>query len=348
MARHLLLTVAVLVGSLFAQTPLPVPGSHAALEGSSSTNVPFGRSVPTRVQYVYDGSLFAGPVTITEVAFRLDGASGAAAKLVDCEMSMSTSPLSLLQLSVDFASNRGANATVVLARQLLTLPAQASAAVPNAFLPPIPLTTPFSYDPAQGPLVLEVVVFGQPPGTYSLDVTYVCTSPMVEFGSSACIGSTGSAVRVESVTTQVMWGRPWILRTLDAPPNSVALLAFGTTETGIWDGFLLPYEMSPIGAAGCHLLIDAPAILSTLSDSGGTATFPLALPSVPALQGLWIYYQGGALDLLANPLGLVTSRAHRAQVCGWEPVARVWSNGISAAIGTREIGLSAVVQFTVQ
>lgn len=348
MARHLLLTAVALLGSLSAQSPLPLPGSHATLEGSSSTNVPFGRSVPTRVQYVYDGSLFAGPVTITEVAFRLDGATGAAAKLVDCEMSMSTSPLSLPNLAVDFASNRGANATVVLARQLLTLPAQASAAVPNAFLPPIPLTTPFSYDPAQGPLVLEIVVFGQPPGTYSLDVTYVCTSPIVEFGSAGCLGSNGQAVRVESVTTQVMWGRPWILRTHDAPANTISLLALGTTDAGIWEGYLLPYEMGPIGAPGCHLLVEALAIFPTMSGSDGSATFPLSIPNMPSLQGVWIYFQGGALDLQANPLGMVTSRAQRAQVCGWEPVARVWSNGIGAAIGTREIGLSAVVRLTVQ
>ena len=36
------------------------------------------------------------------------------------------------------------------------------------------------------------------------------------------------------------------------------------------------------------------------------------------------------------------------QVCGWEPVGRVWSSGAAATSGAVEIGLSAVVQFTTQ
>jgi hypothetical protein len=53
-------------------------------------------------------------------------------------------------------------------------------------------------------------------------------------------------------------------------------------------------------------------------------------------------------DAAANPLGLVTSQAQKVQVCGWEPVGRVWSSGTSAAFGTLEIGLSAIVQFSTQ
>jgi len=64
--------------------------------------------------------------------------------------------------------------------------------------------------------------------------------------------------------------------------------------------------------------------------------------------GEWLRFQSATLDAAANSLGLVTSQAQKVQVCGWEPVGRVWSNGISAALGTREIGVSAVVQLTVQ
>ena len=154
----------VFTGSGVAQTVLPLPASHVAMEGTIATNVPFGRSTPTRVQYVYDNSLFGGPVTITGVQFRVDGGAVVAGKTIDCEMSLSTLPSSLTGLSAAFAQNRGADEIVVLPRQLLSLPAQNVGAVPNPFLPAVPLTTPFVYDPQAGGLVLEIVVHGQPPG----------------------------------------------------------------------------------------------------------------------------------------------------------------------------------------
>ena len=85
-----------------------------------------------------------------------------------------------------------------------------------------------------------------------------------------------------------------------------------------------------------------------IAANDGTATFPFVVPNAPGLLGVWIRYQGGALDLAANQLGLVTSQARKVQVCGWEPVGRLWSNGVTATFGTREIGLSAVVRLTVQ
>ena len=46
------LLIALSGSTALAQTQLVVPASHAAIDGSSATNVPFGRSTPTRVQHV--------------------------------------------------------------------------------------------------------------------------------------------------------------------------------------------------------------------------------------------------------------------------------------------------------
>jgi hypothetical protein len=325
-----------------------LPASHAVTEGTASTNVPFGRSTPTRVQYVYDATLFAGPVTITGVQFRLDGGAFAGQKVVDCEMSMSTLPSNLIGLSVDFAQNRGVDETSVLTRQLLTLPAQAVGATPNAFLPEVPLDTVFAYDPQNGGLVIEIVVHGQPPGSYSLDATFVCNSPMVPIGPAACLGSNALPLRAESATTQVIWGRPWVARALDAVPGNLVLLALGTIETGTWAGLNLPQNLAPIGGAGCYVSIDAAAIFYGIAEPDGSTTFPFVIPNNPGVLGEWIRFQAASFDAAANSLGLITSQAQKVQVCGWEPVGRVWSSGISAVFGTREIGLSAVVQLRVQ
>lgn len=339
---------AVCAASLPAQSPLVLPASHAGLEGSSTTNVPFGRSTPTRVQVVYDPLLFAGPVTISALAFRIDGGAVCSAKQVDCEIRMSTMPGTVLQLSADFAQNRGADETVVLPRQIVALPAHATIATPNAFLPPLPLSTPFSYDPAQGSLCVEVVVHGQPPGAFPLDVTYVCSSPEIPFGPAGCPQPSSVPLRVESSTTQVIWGRPWVARVLDAPVGALVTFTLGTIESGPWAGFVLPQELSALGAPQCYLSIDVGGAFFGVAAGDGSATFPFVIPNDPAIVGAWIRYQGGAINPAANALGVVTSQARKVQVCGWEPVGRVWASGAAATIGSREIGVAPVVELTVQ
>jgi hypothetical protein len=331
-----------------AQGLLPAPPSHVATEGTAATNVPFGRSTPTRAQYVYDAVLFSGPVTITGVQLRLDGGAVTAAKTVDCEISLSTLPHPLVQLSAQFAQNRGADEVAALPRQLLSLPAQSSGGTPSPFLAPIAFATPFSYDPQSGGLVMEIAVHGQPPGAYALDVTYVCSSPMVAVGPASCAQSNGLPLGVESVTTGVQWGRPWIVRGFDALPGEVVVLALGTQESGSWAGLQLPQDLAVAGAAGCYLSIDIAASFYDVAAADGSTTFAFSIPNNPQVLGEWMRFQAGAFDAAANSLGLVTSQAHKVQICGWEPVGRVWASGASASVGVVELGLSAVVQFTTQ
>src|ERR1041384_3444035 len=153
-----------LAGGLTAQSVLVLPDSHRLVEGTGSTNVPFGRTTPALVQQAYDGSLFPGPRTITAIAFRLDGGATAVGKQVDCEIRMSTMPLPLPAMSPVFAQNRGLDQVAVLPRQVLNLPGQITGATPSPFLPAITLATPFGYDPGLGPLLVEIEVYGQPPG----------------------------------------------------------------------------------------------------------------------------------------------------------------------------------------
>lgn len=330
------------------QTPLVVPGSHAATDGSTSTNVPFGRSTPVRVQQVYDPMLFPGARTITEVAFRLDGGATSAQKQVDCEIRMSTCPLSLVVVGSNFAANRGADETVVLPRQIVTLPAMATVQTPSPFLPAIALAVPFVYDPQAGPLCLEVVVFGQPPGAYTLDATFVCNSPEIAVGPTACQPQVGLPLRVESASTQVLWGRPWVARVLDAVPGSLVVFAFGSGSTGTWGGLQLPVDLTAAGAPNCFVSIDVLDTYFQVALGDGSAQFGFSVPNDPRLLGAWVHYQAGALQSGLNAMGVVTSQAKRIQVCGFEPVVRVWSSGITATDGVRELGTAPVLKLTVQ
>ena len=348
MVHRPFVVVFLLAVTVAAQTQIIVPASHTAQEGSSTTNVPFGRSTPTRVQNAYDPLLFSGPVTITGLQMRVDGGATTASKIVDCEIRMSTMPGGVLMLNALFASNRGLDETVVLPQQLLTLPAHTTAAVPNPFLPAIPLAVPFAYNPAFGTLLVEIIIHGQPPGAYPLDVTYVCDSPEVAVGPAACPQPGGSPLRVESATTQVMWGRPWVARVLDAPPGALVMLGLGTIESGPWSGFVLPQDLAGLGAPGCYMSIDLVASFFSVAAGDGSAVFPFVIANDPAAIGFWIRFQGGAFNAAANALGIVTSQARKVRVCGWEPVGRVWASGLATTIGTREIGVGPVARLTVQ
>jgi hypothetical protein len=196
--------------------------------------------------------------------------------------------------------------------------------------------------------VLEIAVHGQPPGAYSIDVTWVCDSADVAVGPPSCLGSGGQALHVVSATTQVMWGRPWVARVDDASPGAIVLLVLGQIETGPWAGLMLPQNLNVVGAPGCWLSIDIASSWFSLAGGDGSAAFPFVVPNTPQALGEWIRFQAGTLDPAANSLGLVTSQAKKIQVCGWEPVARLWSNGVTASFGTREIGMSAVVRFATQ
>jgi hypothetical protein len=348
MARRLSAFLAVLA-SAAAQAPLVLPTSHAAYEGTTWTNIPFGRSTPVRVQAVYDAMLFpGGPHTLAAIAFRLDGDTPAASKQVDCEIRMSTAALPLVATSATFAQNRGADEVVVLPRQLVTLPAHSVLASPSPFLPAIALPVPFAYDPAAGALLVEIVVFGQGPGSYALDATFVCDSPEVLVGPPACAPLQGQPLQLQSATTQVMWGRPWLVRALDAAPGALVVLALGATDTGTWNGAPLPVDLAPAGAPSCFVSIDIVDTFFQVALGDGTATFAFAVPNDPGLVGQWVRFQAATVGSGLNGLGVVTSQARKVQVCGFEPVARVWAGDLAALAGSREIGTAPVVQLTVQ
>jgi len=344
MASCILWSLLSCCAGLAAQTPLVLPLSHASQEGTSSSNLPFGRGTPVRLQCAYDGSQLPGPVVITALAVRLDGGAQANAKQVDYELRMSTLPRPLVQLAADFASNRGADEQVVLPRQIRQLPGGGAMPGPAPFQPAIGLAVPFAYNPQQGPLLIEWIVHGQPPGSYALDLTYVCDSPEVSFGPGACLPQAGLPLLVESATTQVMWGRPWQLRVRQAPAAALVMLALGNQESGPWQGFQLPQELSQLGAPGCHLAIDASATFFAVAAGDGSAGFGFQIPNQPAAVGLWFRYQAAALVPQANPLGLVTSQARKVPLCGMAPVGRVWASGLVALQGSLELGSAAVLQ----
>jgi len=327
---------------LDAQSGVVVPPAFAAVEATGSTNVPFGRLGPMRAQMAYDGTLFAGPMVVSALGMRLDGGAAVAGKEVELEIRLSTMPWGVANVRSTFLVNRGADERVVFDRKRVQLPAVAAPGTPAAFALQLALDRTFSYDPAVGPLLVELIVHDQPPGAYSLDATYLCSSPFVPFGPTGC-GPGGSPLEVAVPTAQVLWGQSLHVEIRQASPGVATGLALGTIESGTWLGVPIPLDLSPFGAPQCHISIDLLVILPGIADGNGVASYSLSVPPVPALQNEWLRFQGLAMDPAANSLGVILSQGGKVQVCGWEPVARVFASSATAAWGFRELGVAPVL-----
>ncbi len=343
-----ILSILLCPGLLPAQSELVLPPSHEQTVGSGATNLPFGRSTPNRVQLAYDAMLFSSPVEIDGLAFRLQEGELASSKMVELEIRLSSLGKPVTWMQQDFDRNRGADEKLVFARQLLTLPELTEAASPNPFHFEISFDESFSYDPANGSLVIELIVHSQQPGAFPLDSTFICDSPREDFGPPGCGPQAGEPLKIETVTSQVTWGRPLVLRVFDAKEDAATAIIMGNQETGLWQGYELPFELGSLGAPSCFLALDMWRVFSISANAAGSAEYELFVPSDPSLQGSWLRFQGVALDSGANALGLVTSQGTKVEICGWEPVSRVFASGLIAAEGLREVGVAPVVRLNIR
>ena len=133
------------------------PIAMDATEGNSATRYPFSRQTPMRVMYAYDESTidFAGRHKITALSFRTDNAAAFAGDSYDLRVSMSTSVNPSNALNATFDANHGTDMTMVFEGIHVAVPAAASTA-PGPFVLTIPLQTPFTYNPADGPLLIDM------------------------------------------------------------------------------------------------------------------------------------------------------------------------------------------------
>jgi hypothetical protein len=106
-------------------------------------------------QQVYTKSAFSGPITITNLEF-FNTKYDSGATVINSgnwAISLSTTPADWNTLSTTYASNIGANNTLVFSGDLSQPWAFGNTLVIN-------LSTPFTYDPSQGNLLMDVVVTG--------------------------------------------------------------------------------------------------------------------------------------------------------------------------------------------
>jgi hypothetical protein len=160
-----LLGVALIASPVLADTVI-APGSAGNAQGPAPLRY-YGDS-GSRVQQIYDGSFFSGPVEISGLSFRAypgaapSGFFSNSVSVSDILVRLSTTAVSAneasgLQPSATFASNLGADLTTVYSGAL-TLTTAATGTGPQPFDYTINFASPFSYNPAGGNLLLDVLI----------------------------------------------------------------------------------------------------------------------------------------------------------------------------------------------
>ena len=131
----------------------------------------------------------------------------------------------------------------------------------------------------------------------------------VTMTGTACAGPLG-------LPTFGVSGVPELGNSLSFQVGNAPLNLFAVTVLGV-QAINLP--LVSVGAPGCFLYTDPIVSMAAVTTgTGGTATMPWTVPALPQAIGMVVTAQGVVIDSTANALGLVTTRALRLQIGGWQ------------------------------
>jgi hypothetical protein len=295
-----------------AQSVAIFPDEYVAVADGpfNSPNLPlaFGTS---RVQVLYDRQDLQIPSghSITRIGFRQDTALTTldTGRSLQLEVRMGWSTNTPSSMVVDFDNNYVAPPVTVFGPALFVLPnlRDAASPLPNGqFF--IPLTTPFSYVPANRNLVVEYRIYGTSGGggsfNYRLDRAdfYAPTTA----GPVGCPHSGGGPATLSF--DPVRPGLTFNANLTAAPGNSPGVLALN-----LGSGLVTPFSLTSVFAGispACTGQL-SPVGLATLggaTTSNGTTSWNFAIPNNPAFSDLLISGQGLFLEFFA-PGGVVVS-----------------------------------------
>lgn len=182
----------------FAQTEedVVVPNSLTNVEGNTQNNLPincgqFGNT-STRYQQAYLSSQINGlPVEIKGINFRLseDRVEVPPVEIPNIQINMSTTQAQPGNLSATFADNLGLIVTPVYSGPL-TISSPACGTGPCPFTIPIPLQTPYMYDPDDGNLIIDIRI-SSCMGIINIQMDASNTSENLDITSRVCTGNPG-------------------------------------------------------------------------------------------------------------------------------------------------------------
>lgn len=142
----------------------------------------------------------------------------------------------------------------------------------------------------------------------------IALARVIPFGSG-CAGTLGVPDLAPQGGSLPKTGGTFNVALSNLPANQRAYLILGLSNT-VWFTTGLPMSLTPLGAAGCSLLVSGDFSIQ-VPNTTGTATLGIPIPPDPSLVGLHVYFQGYVEDPTANLFGVAVS------------------NGLDITIGTR-------------
>lgn len=150
---------------------------------------------------------------------------------------------------------------------------------------------------------------------------FVNDSAVVPFGES-CGGSPVGPrsfrfLPLLGIAKNVAVGSTFRTEVYNVPPGtaSVGILGFSNRQ---WGPLPLPFPLKPFGADGCFLRVSMDitqvALTAGSGKGGGSGKIGWAIPNIPGLRGVDVYFQAMTVDLGANAMNLSFSHGLRATI----------------------------------
>jgi hypothetical protein len=311
-----MLTCGLLAASLTAQTVTIFPDEYAAVpEGPfNSPNLPLARGT-SRVQVLYEAIDLAIPSghQITKIGYRQDGTLTTldTGQTLQLEIRMGYSTTTAATMGTTFATNYVAAPVTVFGPAAFTLPNLHDTAnpLPNGrFF--INLTTPFTYTPATGNLVVEYLVYGTSGGgtTFNYRLDRGDFYSPVTYGAPGCPRSGGGIPNLTA--TPVRPGQSYSTSCTLGPGSSFAILMIvpgGTLQTPFSLQSMVPgIQPTCLGQVSLAGLLQLTGVTGTT----GTISWSFPIPNNPAYADFNWASQAAFFDFFAPGGVVVSNGAH--------------------------------------
>ncbi|MDO8349284.1 MAG: hypothetical protein Q7T30_03535 [Planctomycetota bacterium] len=312
----LLFTLPLLAAALSAQTVSIFPDEYVAVpEGPfNSPNRPLAGGT-SRVQCLYEAIDISIPSgnQITKIGFRQDGTSTVlnTGRTLQLEIRIGYSTMTAATLGTVFATNYTTAPVTVFGPAAFTLPSlhdPLNPLVNGRFF--IPLTTPHTYTPANGNLVVEYLIYGHSGGgtTFSYILDRGDFYSAVTSGVAGCPRSGGGVPSLTAVGIRP--GQAYSTSVATAPGNSFGFLLM-TPGTPITAPFSLQSMVPGIQPTCLGQVSLAGALqLSGFTSGTGAITWTFNVPNNAAFNDFIWGSQGAFFDLFA-PGGVVVTNGRQ-------------------------------------
>jgi len=306
------LAIALLTASLTAQTVTIFPDEYAAVaEGPfNSPNRPLAGGT-SRVQVLYEAVDLAIPSgqQITKIGFRQDGVTTTldTGRILQLEIRIGYSTFNAATMGTNFANNITTPAVTVFGPAAFTLPSLRDPLNPlvnGRFF--ITLTTPHTYTPANGNLVVEYLIYGHSGGgtTFNYRLDRGDFYSPVTYGVPGCPRSGGGVPNLTATGHRP--GQNYSTSVVTAPGNSFGILLI-TPGVGFTPPFSLQ-TMVPGIQPTClgQVSLAGPLQLSGFTGGTGAISWSFSVPNNAAFNDFVWGSQAAFFDFFA-PGGVVVS-----------------------------------------